>query len=93
MKVIKWLFTILVFAVFLVSHVQAQELIVYPAQGQSSEQMEKDKFECYSWAKAQANFDPMQMPTATSTEETGQVVLTASGEQVAFVVFGAALPF
>jgi hypothetical protein len=24
--------------------------------------------------------------------ETGQVVLTASGDQVAFVVFGAALP-
>ena len=66
MKVIKWAFAILVFAVFLVSHVQAQELIVYPAKGQSSEQMEKDKFECYSWAKGQAGFDPMQMPTATS---------------------------
>jgi predicted regulator of Ras-like GTPase activity (Roadblock/LC7/MglB family) len=27
------------------------------------------------------------------SEESGQVVLTASGEQVAFVMFGAALPF
>jgi hypothetical protein len=26
------------------------------------------------------------------SEESGQVVLTASGDQVAFVVFGAALP-
>ena len=39
MKVIKWAFAILVFAVFLFSHAQAQELIVYPAQGQSSEQI------------------------------------------------------
>ena len=66
MKMIKWVFAVLVFAVFLVSHVQAQELIVYPAKGQSNEQMEKDKFECYSWAKGQTGFDPMQMPTASS---------------------------
>jgi predicted lipid-binding transport protein (Tim44 family) len=66
MNVIKWAFAILVFALFLFSHVQAQEPIVFPAKGQSSEQMEKDKFECYSWAKGQAGFDPMQMPTATS---------------------------
>ena len=31
--------------------------------------------------------------TLAISEETGQVVLTASGEQVAFVVFGAAIPF
>ena len=31
--------------------------------------------------------------TLTVSEDTGQVVLTASGEQVAFVVFGACLPF
>ncbi len=66
MKVIKWAFAVLVFAIFLVSHVQAQELIVFPAKGQSSEQMERDKFECYSWAKGQTGFDPMQMPTASS---------------------------
>lgn len=30
--------------------------------------------------------------TIAISEETGQVVLTASGDQVAFVVFGAALP-
>jgi len=44
----------------------AQDLVVYPAKGQSSEQTEKDKFECYSWAKGQTGFDPMQMPTASS---------------------------
>ncbi len=50
MKVIKWAFIALLFVVFLGSQVQAQEIIVYPAKGQSN-------------------------------------------DQVAFVVFGAALPF
>lgn len=46
--------------------VLAQDLIVYPAKGQSQDQMEKDKFECYSWAKQQTGFDPMQTPQATA---------------------------
>ena len=66
MKVIKWAFIALIIAVFLGSHVQAQEIIVYPAKGQSNDQMEKDKFECYTWAKGQTGFDPMQIPTASS---------------------------
>jgi len=66
MKVIKWVFMFLLFEVSLFSYVQAQEIIVYPAKGQSSDQMEKDKFECYTWARDQTGFDPMQMPTATS---------------------------
>ncbi|HOO47061.1 MAG TPA: YMGG-like glycine zipper-containing protein [Deltaproteobacteria bacterium] len=44
----------------------AQELIVFPAEGQTDEQMEKDKYECYSWAKKQTGFDPMEIPTATA---------------------------
>jgi len=44
----------------------AQDFVVYPAKGQSNEQTEKDKFECYGWAKGQSGFDPMQMPTASS---------------------------
>jgi len=34
----------------------AQELMIFPAKGQSEDQMEKDKFECYSWAKKQTGF-------------------------------------
>ena len=45
---------------------QAQDPIVYPAKGQSNEQMEQDKFQCYNWARQQTGFDPMQAPTATS---------------------------
>ncbi|MGD2076389.1 MAG: glycine zipper domain-containing protein [Gammaproteobacteria bacterium] len=44
----------------------AQEMFVYPAEGQSAEQQEKDKFACYSFAKGQTGFDPMAPPT-TST--------------------------
>jgi hypothetical protein len=36
----------------------AQDLMVYPARNQSNDQIEKDKGECYSWAKGQTNFDP-----------------------------------
>lgn len=41
-----------------------QDLMVFPANGQTPEQMDKDKFECYNWAKQQSGFDPMQIPTA-----------------------------
>ena len=43
----------------------AQEMIIYPAKGQSQEQLDKDKFECYNWAKKQTSFDPMEIPKAT----------------------------
>jgi hypothetical protein len=43
-----------------------QDPIIYPAKGQSQEQMEKDKYECYSWAKQQTGFDPMQVPQAST---------------------------
>jgi hypothetical protein len=54
------------FAVFLASSALAQDLIIYPAKGQSQEQMEKDKFECYTWAKQQTGFDPMAQPKETA---------------------------
>ena len=47
---------------FGITPVWSQDLVVYPAKGQSNDQMEKDKFECYSWAKGQTGFDPMAMP-------------------------------
>jgi hypothetical protein len=60
------------FIFYLAMPVWSQELIVYPAKGQSQDQMEKDKFECYSWAKGQTGFDPMQMPTASSAPPSQQ---------------------
>lgn len=49
----------------------ASEPMIYPAKGQSNEQMEKDKYECYQWAKGQSGFDPMAVPT-TSTAPPAQ---------------------
>ena len=57
---------VLVVAVFFTDSVMAQDFVIYPAKGQSQEQMEKDKFECYSWAKQQSGFDPMETPNATA---------------------------
>ena len=46
--------------------VLAQDPIIFPAKGQSQEQMEKDKISCYEWAKNETGFDPMQTPTASA---------------------------
>ena len=61
-----------VFLFFAVTPVWSQELMIYPAKGQSNDQMEKDKFECYTWAKGQTGFDPMQMPTTSSPPPSQQ---------------------
>lgn len=50
----------------------AQELYIYPAKGQSAEQQDKDKFECYNWAKNDTGFDPMALPTTSSAPPKGQ---------------------
>jgi hypothetical protein len=42
------------------------DLIIYPNRGQGAQQQEKDKYECYTWAKQQTGFDPMAMPTASA---------------------------
>jgi hypothetical protein len=36
------------------------DLIAYPKNGQTSEQLGKDKFECHRWAVGQTGFDPTQ---------------------------------
>ena len=65
--IFKTIFLVLTaFIILMTTIVWSQDLMIYPAQGQSNEQMEKDKFECYNWAKGQTGFDPMQMPTASS---------------------------
>src|SRR5450631_2007975 len=33
-------------------------IMVYPAQGQSPEQLERDRYECHVWAVQQTGFDP-----------------------------------
>ena len=66
MKQLKWLLACFIVVMLTVPPVFAQDPIIYPDKGQSAEQQEKDKSECYTWAKQQTGFDPMQTPTATS---------------------------
>ena len=66
MKGIKIIITLLFMALCLSGTVLAQEMYVFPAKGQSQEQMEKDKYECYQWAKKQTGFDPMKAPQASA---------------------------
>ncbi len=43
----------------------AQELMVFPNEGQDKEQQAQDEYTCYNWAKGETGFDPMAVPTAT----------------------------
>jgi hypothetical protein len=45
----------------------AQDLIIFPAKGQSQDQLERDKYECYTWAKQQTGFDPMARAPSSSS--------------------------
>ncbi len=65
-----------------------QNLVIYPAKGQSQQQMEKDKYECYVWAKGQTGFDPMQAGSTPQPPPQGQPV---GGERVKGAAGGAAV--
>lgn len=39
----------------------AQDIYVYPTQGQSSEQLGKDRYECHRWAVTETGYDPMRI--------------------------------
>jgi len=72
---------------------QANELTIYPAEDQSAEQQEKDKFECYQWAKNDSGFDPMAVPKATTPapkaeKKKGGAVKGAAAGAVAGKVLG-----
>jgi hypothetical protein len=62
--------------------------IIYPAKGQGQQQMEKDKYECYTWAKGQTGFDPMQ---AGSTPQAPPPPQGPGGERVKGAARGAAV--
>jgi len=44
---------------------------IYPSQGQSQEQQNRDRFECYNWAVQQSGFDPTT-PSYASTPPPGR---------------------
>ena len=46
----------------------AEQLFIYPRNGQSEQQQADDRYQCHSWAVSQTGFDPTQPQT-----ESGQV--------------------
>ena len=42
----------------------AQQMFFYPAEGQSEDQLNRDRGECYAWAVQQTGYDPANPPTA-----------------------------
>ncbi len=71
--------------------VSAQQLYVYPAQGQTAEQQSFDQFECHTWAVQQTGFDPMNPqqsqppPPAQEAQQGGVVRGAARGAAVGAV--------
>jgi hypothetical protein len=49
----------------------APRMFVYPANGQSEEQLERDRYECHAWAVQQSGFDPSR----SNGQETRSVVV------------------
>jgi hypothetical protein len=96
MKTTKYLIMGLLIPLFITGVVLAQDLVIYPAKGQSPEQMDKDKYECYTWGKQQSGFDPMAQPTATApppsqeTQKGGVVKGGLGGAAVGAAVGGIA---
>ena len=66
MKTIVTISILLFFLVTASQVVLAQDLFVFPSQGQSQEQMDRDKVECQIWARNETGFDPLQASTATT---------------------------
>ncbi len=39
---------------------RAQNLVIYPARGQSAAQQDQDRYQCHRWAVQQSGYDPTQ---------------------------------
>ena len=88
MKVMRYVLGSLLLATLLVGIAVAQDLMVYPAKGQSQQQTDQDKYACYTWARQQSGFDPMQAQSATQSPPQSQ---GPGGERVRGAARGAAV--
>ena len=59
---------------------EASDLYVYPAKGQSKDQTEKDKFECYKFGRDETGFDPMARPEASRPPPAREKKTWGTGE-------------
>lgn len=65
----------------------AQQMIIYPAKGQSAEQQRKDQGECQVWATQNTGIDPAVLAQSPPPQETGAAV--GGGERARGAVRGA----
>lgn len=63
-------------------------MFVYPAKGQSEEQLERDRYECHTWAVQQTGFDPSRNDAQTYQRV---VVQPAPGAGTAAGMIGGAI--
>ena len=57
----------------------AADPIIYPKKGQSSQQLEKDKYDCYQWAKKETGFDPLAQTTASTPPPVKETTKASPG--------------
>lgn len=66
------------------------EVFIYPAQGQSDKQLDRDRYECHKWAVVQSGYDPSAHPQPVAWQPTPVVNLPPRGiDTVAGVISGA----
>ena len=51
------------------ANAQSSDLYVYPSKGQSQAQLDRDKYECHSWAVSQSGFDPTKAQTTSTSQQ------------------------
>jgi hypothetical protein len=49
----------------------ADKVFIYPRNGQSQQQQDKDRYECHSWAMEQSGFDPTQANGGVGADQAG----------------------
>lgn len=78
-------------ALFLVTSTAfCDDVYVYPSKGQNQQQTDKDKSECYLWAKQQTGFDPaVQAPPQQAQASAGGGVQGAARGALVGVAVGA----
>jgi hypothetical protein len=58
------------------------QVYVYPSNGQSPQQLDRDRYECHAWAVKQSNFDPSQSHVAPH-QRVQVVAMPPQGNDVA----------
>jgi len=83
----------LVFALLAGASTAVAGLYVYPREGQSAEQTEKDKYDCFGWASQNTGFDPntspLPVPPSQVQSQTGRAAARgAAGGAIAGALIG-----